>query len=450
MLAQGGWALGARFVTLTGGLALAALLTRMLGPEQVGQFFVLLNTAGLMAIVGSLGLEELTLQYTSRAHASGTLSQVRRDIRTILKLQSLMLVVVAAAVVFAVVPWLNRSVFSSPVASSTVIAMVVWTIVLTYQRTLGEVFRGRHDIKSAVLFGGKQLLSGALTVVLAIGLLLVLWMLALPPSLGLVLGTVALAGFLTVTLAWRQIRGFLAGPVEKQSSSDGVRRLLPASFPLLIHGMSQFAIKRVDIWIAGVFLAEAEVGVYAATAILAAVVGVSLSIVNEFLPPAIGLLQHQGEGQRLEGLLRRAASYTTFVGVILVIVFLLFGRFLLSVAFGPAYAAGSSVLIILAAGQLVGLWVGTCGYTLIMAGHQRDLMVLSIVGAVLATVGGIFSVQAWGLIGLATTTSLALAVHEILKMLVCKRRCGVWSCGKFVLPDVIAGLSSFRRGRMAP
>ena len=449
MLAQGGWALGARFVTLTGGLALAALLTRMLGPEQVGQFFILVNTAGLMAILGSLGLDELTLQYTSRAHASGTLSHVRRDIRTILKLQSLMLVIVAAIVLFIAVPWLSQSVFSSPVASSTVIAMLVWIFVLTYQRTLGEVFRGFHDIKSAVVFGGRQLLGGSLTVVLAIGLLLVLWMLALPPSLGLVLGAVALAGMISVVLAWRGVRGFLAGPVEGRSETDGYRRLLPASFPLLVHGMSQFAIKRVDIWIAGVWLSEAEVGVYAATAILAAVVGVSLSIVNEFLPPTISLLQHQGEGRRLEGLLRKAASYTTFVGVVLVIVFLLFGRTLLSTAFGPAYAAGSTVLIILAAGQLVGLWVGTCGYTLMMAGYQRDLMYLSMVGAVLATVGGIFSVQAWGLSGLAMTTSLALAVHEILKMLVCKRRCGVWSCGKFVLPDVIDGLKSFRRSGLA-
>jgi len=38
MLAHGGWALGARFVTLTGGLALAALLTRMLGPNGSASF----------------------------------------------------------------------------------------------------------------------------------------------------------------------------------------------------------------------------------------------------------------------------------------------------------------------------------------------------------------------------------------------------------------------------
>jgi len=84
-----------------------------------------------------------------------------------------------------------------------------------------------------------------------------------------------------------------------------------------------------------------------------------------------------------------------------------------------------------------------------MTGHQRDMMNLSILAAVLGISGELLLVRPFGIVGVATATATAQIIQNALMLTFARRRVGIWTHAEFSLRPVKELLAALR-GKPAP
>ena len=97
------------------------------------------------------------------------------------------------------------------------------------------------------------------------------------------------------------------------------------------------------------------------------------------------------------------------------------GGDLLAFLFGPSYRDAATVLAILAIGQVIQTWAGSCGYALMMTGHQRPYAVLLAVSTVITVTLDVLFYERWGIEGIALATTGMLALQNIVQVVYLKR-----------------------------
>ncbi len=85
------------------------------------------------------------------------------------------------------------------------------------------------------------------------------------------------------------------------------------------------------------------------------------------------------------------------------------------------------MLVLLSLGRLVSVWAGSSGVTLIMTGHQKAMMALTVVTGALSVAGEILLAPRFGGPGVATATTTMAVVQNLLQVALAKRLVGVWT-----------------------
>ena len=93
-------------------------------------------------------------------------------------------------------------------------------------------------------------------------------------------------------------------------------------------------------------------------------------------------------------------------------VMVIFAPVLMSI-FGSDFEIGWPILVIGTIGQLVNCGVGSVGYLLQMSGHQRDLVKIQGVMAVVMIVLGFLLIPRWGIVGAAAAAAITNLVSNL-------------------------------------
>jgi O-antigen/teichoic acid export membrane protein len=183
----------------------------------------------------------------------------------------------------------------------------------------------------------------------------------------------------------------------------------------------------VPLWVVSASASQDQAALFGTASRVAFTAVLPFGLVTAVVPPIIAELWARGERIRLENLLRTVAG-VMLIPVSVVSVFLvLFGGRILSGAFGDFYADGAPVLAALVAGYWVNALSGSCGEVLMMTGHQRAMMLITLVSIVLLTVACLLVVDEYGVRGVAAATGVTFAVQNLLMVLAARRACGVWT-----------------------
>jgi O-antigen/teichoic acid export membrane protein len=177
----------------------------------------------------------------------------------------------------------------------------------------------------------------------------------------------------------------------------------------------------------GVFRPQTEVAIYGAAAKLVILVAIPLQIINAVVPPLIAEMYAQGKRQELERTLRLAATVSGVPAFLALAAFLVLGAPLLALIYGDYYSAAWTVLALLSLGQLVNVWVGSCGMVLTMTGHQVTMMVLMVISGGLTVAAGLLVVGRYGATGVAAATAGGIALQQILLWLAARSSAGIWT-----------------------
>ncbi len=414
------WAFCGRFVAAGTGLVITALLARLLNPQELGAYFLTVSVVSVAAIIAQLGLTQIIVRLIAEEIAVGAPGRARSVLFSSFRIGTVGALLVAALFVVGPGPWIAKEVFDSPLMADTISLAAAWLVFFSLHGLLVATFRGFHDIRLASLF--ERMILNIISLILFTGL----WLLRGDSDLRQVLILFIFATAATVLFA-----GFLvrkkAGALENNQPPMPTFTMLSMAWPVLITNVTRFALTQADLWVLAGFRTQNSVALYGAALRLVALVAIPLMLVNAVLPPLIAEMSAQGKKKELESWLRRTATITALPAIFVLIAFILFGEFILGAVYGDFYSAAALVLTILSAGRLVNVWSGSCGLTLMMTGHQRTLMTITIICGIATVIAASWSVRSYGATGVAIAASGGLVLQNLLMLIYTKRKTGIWT-----------------------
>ena len=437
------WAFSVKAISVLSALAINALLARLLPPDQLGAYFLASSITMFAAIVARFGLRQTIVRLVAEAVARGLPGRAGKTLRIVYLVTTAGAITVGFAMCWGVIPWLAEDVFKLPILAAASGLLSAWIAVLAFQTPVAETFRALHNIKLATLLDGvlaNILLAFALAVALTAGFDVSFW-------------NAVLISFLAA-LASLAIGTLLLVPEAQRFHGEGdirVAEVLRMSAPIFVVNLAMQAITNCSLWIVGAYLPAGEVAVYGAAWRLVNFIALPLLIVNMTVQPFIAELYALEHKQKLQDLLRGAATVSGIPALLVLAIFIAFSADLLQLIYGEHYRSGAMVLAVLCAGQIISVWSGSCGLVLAFTGHERQFMNLTLLAGAISVVLAVVGVQFWGMIGVAYAVTAGRILQNVSAWLYVKRLTGLWTHAainpRFIMMAVTRILSSKSGGR---
>lgn len=415
LIVGGSWALLGKLSTAILSMLINALLARMLVPGDVGYYFLLYSLVSFAALIMQLGLNQAIVKVIAESIGRNNPGRANVAVKTSIK------AVLMAGLIGGVLIALGGKAVGEDVSGIIVVA-AFWPGVLALQSISSEVLRGFHDIRSSVLFGGL-LTSG-----LMFCMLVFFWI----SRFEINLADVVLLAFLSIVLNSCLAYYFLFKRNEfvrarADESGSGNKSLFEIARPLWVVSLSLYLLSQADIWIISAYLSQEQVALYGAAFRLLVLIAYPILIINTVLPPIVAELYAKDERQLLERILRNVATLASIPSLIIISCLIYFGDSLLGLFYGAYYRDGYDVLLILSIGQAANILTGSCGVVLMMTGHQKAMMFITVACGLVAVIGAWFFVGVYGLVGVALSSTVSLTLQNIAMLLTVKKATGMWT-----------------------
>lgn len=378
----------ANIVTTLVSLGALSYFARRVGAEGIGVYVLFLALIGLLSMVADAGLGTATETRASEGKDSGTVFTTSA------------LLSGAVAVVLSVGVFAFRETIAGFVGADVAVPLVVALILGQALKVVNSTLRGELRVaETAELSIARQVTwtsVGVAFVALGAGVD------------GLIYGY--LAGIVT-PLVW----GF-----HKLDTTPGrptwamARSLLGYAKFNLVPTLSSQLTSWTDVLLIGWFLTRADVGTYEMAAKVAAVTLILVRAVGASVLPQVAAWRAQGETDRIGDLVTAAMTPSFLLVIPAFAGILVLAPTILSVGFGPEYAGGALVLVVLVAGKLSSAVRLTTGRALL--GLDRpDLLARATTVQALLNVGlNVVFIWAFGLVGAAVATSAASAIGTVI------------------------------------
>ncbi|WP_164662059.1 flippase [Tropicibacter sp. Alg240-R139] len=401
-------------------LLTGVLLARWLGVEGYGIYAFVMAIIVLALLLVRFGLPDWLLREVARGRSDPATHVPMAFVARIMLLTGGIGLACALGGSVLTVAFVESS------ALSTALLVAVWLLP-----TLALI-----DLIDAVLRGwGKVVQAQAVTILLR-GVLALLGMIALVYlSPDLTQAHMMLAVRVAVACSIVAIGYLLLVRLNTNiARPDQTRPLLPpsevlrAGLPFMLIGGAAVILSRTDVLMLGMLAGTQEAGIYNIAAQGALLVQLVLNLGNTINAPEFARLHTAGNKVALERFAVMSARVIFLVGGAVALVLAIFAKPLLTLVFGPEFASGATILIILAIGFATALFFGETGFMLSMAGHENDsLKILSGIAVLNIMLNAIF-IPLWGAEGAALATVLSLNIQRLIGWWTVRKKIGI-SCG---------------------
>lgn len=420
LLRGSAWVLGGKVLTIFLGLVINMLLARLLDPEELGAYFTTFTMMMIGSTIAQLGLDRAVVRLVAAAIATSQPGRARHVVRRVFIAGAAGASLVALVLILGVGSWLARNVFHSALVEGLIPLTAGWIVVVALQSLCVETFRGLQGFAAATIFDALLVDFIMVTVFGA------LYVAGVNTNVHVIVAlSVAITAVVAIFAGARlraRVRGLTGEGLLARWEAFGI------AWPLLVTSISIYLLGTgVDLLVLGAFRTQVDVALYGAAARLTLMVAAPFMILQGVTPPIVAELHAQGKKQELERSARAVATLAGIPTFLILVVFLLFGKPILGVLYGDFYRQGASVLAVLSLARLVAVWTGSGGVALMMTGHQRAMMYLTVGTGILSMLGGIFAAAQFGSIGVAVATSSAQIVQNLLQLVLAKRLVGVWT-----------------------
>src|SRR5690606_34719639 len=107
------------------------------------------------------------------------------------------------------------------------------------------------------------------------------------------------------------------------------------------------------------------------------------------------------------------------------------GKQILEFIFGPNYGSAWLVLVILSIGKLANSLTGSCGYLLLMTGHQKYALYSVLIVGSITLMSAILTVDAYGVVAVACCFSLGMFVQQMSLYVKARRELAISTFASF-------------------
>lgn len=427
------WQLSGKVIATVLGLLINSLIARLLAPSEVGAFFTVFTMVAIGSTLAQLGLDRALVRLVSASIATGDPGKARRVIEKTFLVGGAAAVVLAVVLLLGLGSWLATNVLDSPLVAAVIPIAAGWLVATALRSLVVETFRGMQRFNLATLF------DVLLVDVLVASIVSALWLLHTEPTLAQIVTVFTVVSVVVLLVGAALLLGRVG---ELPSGGDAPsREIFAIAWPLLITNVATYLLGTgIDVLVLGAFRAQQEVAVYGAASRLMFLVVTPFLVFQGVVAPIVAELAAKGRMRQLERTLRAVATLAGIPAFVALMVFLVFGSSILGFLYGPFYRQGATMLFVLSLGRLVAVYTGSCAVTLMMTGHQRAVMYIT-VGFGMASLGaGIALAGPFGGVGVAVATATFASLQNLTTMYAAKRLVGVRTQAYLSLRPLVAFL----------
>ncbi len=409
----------ARFIGFFTAIATTAILARIFSVNELGTYFLMLNLVGLFSICTHFGTPNVLLR-----RASDAISLNQQYIIKSLLFNILSIIIFASMLFSVLISIYRKEIFEIGLNNSQVLEflpyIIIWSIGLGIQIVSSELFRAHGKFFLAALT--KSPLTGIITIT-SIVLLNTLSEIKFR-DLILIL---TIAPFITSILSFL----YFTLRLMDFNKAPGVIKtkfvhLIQDSIPLFIYGAGAYVGSHADIWLISIISEPRQLGLYGSAARLMILAGITLTIANGIVPPFISRFRTKKDFKGMEKMLRSIATIAAIPSLAIMLLFLLYAEAILSFVFGATYTEAANVLVILSLGQLSSVFVGSCGYVLIMYGKNNIMMLTTFVSSITSILLTFIFIDYFKImIAVACSFTVGKILNQFLQLYFCKKICGI-------------------------
>lgn len=214
---------------------------------------------------------------------------------------------------------------------------------------------------------------------------------------------------------------------------------LPTSFAGLLFVLTTWG-NRLFI---GFFRDSQEVGIFQAVMQMTILLTVTLNAIDSILSPMFADYYHRQDQNNLEETYRVGAKWGLYISVPLFFGVVFSAPQILELAYGSAYLVGASSLILLACAQLFNIATGSVGMVVVMTGHQKKWLWMTVVMFVINVGLNLYLIPRYGIVGAAIATGLPIVVMYSIGLWILHRYLKIWPYDGRFLKVVVAFLAVF-------
>jgi O-antigen/teichoic acid export membrane protein len=180
----------------------------------------------------------------------------------------------------------------------------------------------------------------------------------------------------------------------------------------------------LDVVLVGAVLSPEASGLFLNAFRTAGLMTLFLFAINQVAAPLVSRHFHGGDIEEAQSIV----SFTAWGGFIFAlgvfVLFVLFGPLIMGL-FGPEYASGSPILLILAAGLMVDAATGPTRIVMMMTGHERAYVAIIAATSVVALLLALSVIPFFGIVGAAIVNALARVTTQIVLVWHTRRAVGM-------------------------
>lgn len=405
--------LGLKVSSVVAGLIANIILARRLGADEFGVYAFILAVIGLLAIPTSLGLPEFVVREVAKYRSKEQWGYIKG-----------LLVRTHCAV--AVVGVLLC------VISAMVVALSEWGYKAAFYISLPLLLvNSLSNIRASILRGFRHVVLGQLPEAvirpwLFTGILAVLALSGTILTPYRVLSVQLLCSIIVFSVGIWLLAKLLPRNVKSTKSQYSTDSMLSHAVPFLFLGAMTFVNSQVDILMLGFMRSNVEVGVYKVAAQGAQLVIFLLLSVNSTIGPLLSELHAAGDFSRLKSVANLSARIVLLGTLPVALVFIFFGRPIITSIFGSEYVNASVPLAILCFGQVVNAGMGSVALILNMTGNEKDSLKGMASASLLNIALNAMFIPKFGIIGAAWATSVSMMIWNLILAKMVYKRLGFW------------------------
>lgn len=407
-LPQGLWATG---IVRIGGVlvsfAAVVVLARLLGPDGYGRYVYVLSVLSAVTFPVQSGLSTLVVRETARAAQARDWSLLAGLWRWTSRVIAGYAAIAAAMIAGAL--WFGRDVLSDSTVELFVLGLPL-VLCTAWAASRAAALAGLRRVALG------RIADDVLRPGLPIGLFVPVYYL-LPThqnTVWIAMAVTSLASILILLATTALLRYSAPAVAIRVRPRFHSGTWLKSLGPLALLGGMQLIMRYTDIVTLGFFVSASDIGIYRTAMQCALPIGFVLHTINMVVGPDIPRLLETQDWRSLQALVTRSARLSLAGALPAALVMIVAGGGVLTLLFGPSYAAGRWALAIIAVGQLANIVAGPVGLMLNMSGHEHAAMRGTAVGAAVNAGLNLALIPWLGIAGAAIATAAGLVAWNLL------------------------------------
>lgn len=409
---------GVRVVGMGLTFAIGVQLARYLGPEQYGVYAAVIAVAALLTVPAQFGLPQLITREVSVGLATGDHARV---LGAMLWFTA---TIIAAACLMMAIGWFGIQLWPWP-KIETLTAAYAWslaTIPMAALIALGlGALRGFHRVVSAQVY--EALLRPALMALL----LLLMFILSGQMTAATAIALQFAAGLATLfVIIWHLIRitpkAVRAAP-PKRDEAVWLRSALPMTGTEVMRTIDG----QYPVLLIGALATLGDLGIFRVALAVSALIGFLATAVNLVIMPHIAQLYAEQKIRQLELIAVASAAIVVAGSAAMTMGLYLFGRPLISWAFGDAFAPAWVPLLLIAISYIINGIFGSAAMILNMCGEETKLAQIYLVGPVVGIALTLALFPWLGVLAMAAGMIASEFAKGVWMTLVARRKLGIHS-----------------------